>query len=202
MFFPFLRFLPMDADAQTRPEDAQGSVCPFLQPIEKVYECHRKDLPSWASKEAMGCLLMADKPGVCRLSPLGKMRGMVTGNLTYEYAPPARDCPACQTDVEVKVSDFLSCATSSAEEKKEAHFHKLLMSYQGSENAQGLNRDRFHGIVKQIYNIDGLLHRYALGTEHRPPLTRLMESTFAASRGNFGPYEELLDELGKVAGQA
>lgn len=193
-FLPYIRYLPVDADAYTRPEDAKESICPFLRPIKEVYSYHKRELPHWASKDALGCLLMEDKPTVCRLSPLGKCSGMITGKVTYEYLSPAIDCPACETDIEVKVSDYVSSIVSSSEQKQQEHFHKMLMSY-NAETSKELDQDRFNKIVKQVYNIDVLLNQYGLSSEHRPQLEDLVEMVFAASRGDFSRYEQFIDGL-------
>jgi len=105
---------------------------------------------------------MEDKPTVCRLSPLGRCAGMVTGKVTYEYLPPAVDCPACETHVGVKVSDYLSSMVSSAEEQQQKRFHKMLMSYHHTATSEKVDRNRINEIIKHVYNIDGLLYEYGL----------------------------------------
>lgn len=195
-FLPYIRYLPVDADVHTRPEDAKGgSICPFLHPIHEVYAYHKKALPQWASKDALGCILMKDKPTICRLSPLGKSSGMVTGKVTYEFLPPALDCPACEADVEVKVSDYISSMVSSSEQQEEERFHKMLTSYHNAGTSQELDQNRFHEIIKHVYNIDGLLYQYGFGTEHRPQVDHLVEIIFAASHGDFSAYEQFIEGL-------
>ncbi len=193
-YLPYIRYLPLDADLNTRPEDAKGSICPFLRPIHEVYSYHKKELPHWASKDALGCLLMEDKPTVCRLSPLGKFSGMITGKITYEYLPPAIDCPACETDVDVKVSDYVSSIVSSSEQKQQKSFHKMLMIYNAKTSGQ-FDQDRFNEIIKQVYNIDGLLSQYGLGSEHRPQIGHLVEIILGASNGDFTLYEHFIEGL-------
>ncbi|MBA7709638.1 hypothetical protein ES703_118560 [subsurface metagenome] len=195
LFLPYIRYLPVNADVHTRPEDSQGSICPFLHPIHEVYAYHKKALPQWAGKDALGCILMADKPTICRLSPLGKSSGMVTGKVTYEYLKPALDCPACETDVELKVSDYVSSVVSSSEQQQQERFHEMLMSYYRAETSQELDQERFNEIIKHVYNIDGLLYQYGLGSEHRPHVGQLVEIVFAASHGDFSVYEQFIDEL-------
>jgi len=185
----------VDANIQTRPEDAKGSICPFLQPIHEVYAHHKKALPKRASKDARGCILMEDKPLICRLSPLGKISGMVTGRVTYEYLPPAPVCPACETDVEMKVSDYVSSVVSLSEQQQEERLHKILMSYHQAGISPEFDRNHLNEIVKQVYNIDGLLFRYGLGSEHRPQVEQLVEIVFAASRGDFGAYKQFIEDL-------
>lgn len=195
LFFPYIRYLPVDADLHTRPEDSKGSICPFLYPIYEVYAYHKKALPQWACKDAFGCILMEDKPMVCRLSPLGKSSGMVTGRETYEYLPPALDCPACETDIEMRVSDYLSAMMSSSEQQQQERFHRMLMFYHNTGASQKFDQNRFHEIVKQVYNIDGLLFQYGFGSERRPQVDQLVEIVFAASRGNFRIYEQFIEGL-------
>ncbi len=195
LFLPYIRYLPINADVNTRPEDAQGSICPFLYPIHKVYAYHKKALPQWVGKDARGCILMAEKPSICRLSPLGKSSGMVTGKVTYEYVKPALDCPACETDVEMKVSEYVSSIVSSSEQRQQESFHETLMSYYRAETSQELDQERFNEIIKHVYNIDALLDQHGLGSEHRPPVEQLLEITFAASHGDFSVYEQFVEEL-------
>lgn len=195
LFLPYIRYLPVDADLHTRPEDAQGSICPFLFPIHKVYAYHKKPVPKWAAKDAQGCILMAEKPSICRLSPLGKSSGMVTGNVTYEYLKPAPHCPGFETDVEIKVSDYISSMVSSSEQRQQERFHEMLMSYYRAETAQELDQKRFNEIIRHVYNIDGLLNRYGFGSERRPQVEQLIEMVFAASYGDFSVYEKFVEEL-------
>ena len=195
LFLPYIRYLPVNADARNRPEDAQGSICPFLFPIHKVYAYHKKALPQWADKDARGCILMAEKPAICRLSPLGKSSGMVTGKVTYEYVKPTVDCTACETDVEMKVSDYVSSMVSASEQQQQDRFHEVLMSYHRAETSQELDRERFNYIIKHVYHIDGLLHQYGLSSKHRPQVEQLIEIVFAASHGDFSVYEQFVEGL-------
>jgi len=194
-YLPYIRYLPEGADLLTLPEDAKGSICPFLRPIHEVYSYHKKALPQWANKDAMGCILMEDKPAICRLSPLGKCSGMVTGKVTYEYLPPVLDCPACETDIEVKVSEYLSSVVSASEEEQQERFHKMLMKY--NDSSKKLDKKRFSEITKQVYNIDKLLLEYGLGLEYRPSVEHLVEIVFAASHGDFSVYERFIEGLSK-----
>ncbi|MCP4111908.1 MAG: hypothetical protein GY749_41330 [Desulfobacteraceae bacterium] len=194
-FFPYIRYLPTDGDVHTRPEDAGGSVCPFLRPITQVYEYHNKFFPQWINKDASGCMLMYDKPAICRLSPLGKNSGMITGNVTYEYLSPALNCPACETDVEIKVSEYVSLMISPSEEQEQERFHRILMSYSGSGSLRERDQHRFNEVVTHMYNIDRLLSEHGLGTEHRPQVDKLAEIVFAASHGDFSVYEQFIEDL-------
>lgn len=195
LFLPYIRYLPIDADIHTRPEDAKRSICPFLRPIHDVYAYHKQALPSWTRELAMGCMLMEDKPMICSLSPLGTSSGLVTGNVTYEYLPPALNCPACKTDVEVKVSDYLSSMVSSSEQKQQERFHKMLMSYHQAGTSQEFDQKYFNEIIKHMYHIDGLFSQYGRGIEERPDVDQLVESVFAASHGDFSVYEQFIKGL-------
>ena len=35
IYLPYIRYLPEGADLLTLPEDAEGSICPFLRPIQE-----------------------------------------------------------------------------------------------------------------------------------------------------------------------
>lgn len=194
IYLPYIRYLPEDADLLTLPEDAEGSICPFLRSIHEVYSYYKKTLPQWANKDAMGCILMEDKPTICRLSPLGKCSGMATGKVTYEYLPPVLDCPACETHIEVKVSEYLSSVVSPSEEEQQERFHKMLMKYY-NDSSKRIDKKRFSEIIKQVYNVDKLLYEYGLGLENRPSVEHLVEIAFAASHGDFSVYERFIEGL-------
>ena len=162
----------------------------FYAQYRKVYSYHKKVLPQWVNKDAMGCILMEDKPAICRLSPLGKCSGMVTGKVTYEYLPPVLDCPACETHNEIKVSEYLTSVVSSSEGEQQERFHKMLMSYYNDSL-----KKRFSEVIKQVYNVDKLLYEYGLGLENRPSVEHLVEIVFAASHGDFSVYERFIEGL-------
>jgi len=195
ILLPFLRFLPVNADLETRPEDAEGSVCPFLRPIEEVYAFHDTPVPPWASEKALGCILMKDKPTICRLSPLGECRGLETGRVTYEYTPPARDCPACETHIETEVSEHLLAMVSPRERRQQARFHEVLMAQHRTRIPPDFDRGRFSRVLKQMYNVDGFLSRHGLDTAHRPRTDEIIEIVLSASEGNFEDYEEFVEGL-------
>ncbi len=196
LYLPYIRFVPMGADACTRPEDAPGSVCPFLAPIEEVGAYHRKAVPEWAGKQAHGCLLLRHKPKICRLSPVGKSAGLVTGRVVYEYRPPSRDCPACEARVSIRLADYLAAAVLPGEDKLDASFHRILMAERrplGQDDSR-----RYNEIMKQLYNIDGLLARYDADQSQRHTIAALIDLAFEASRGNFVPYDDLLQALSRA----
>jgi len=90
---------------------------------------------------------------------------MATGKVTYEYLPPVLDCPACETHIEVKVSEYLSSVVSPSEEEQQERFHKMLMKYY-NDSSKRIDKKRFSEIIKQVYNVDKLLYEYGLGLEN------------------------------------
>ena len=197
--FPFLRFLPVNADGETRPEEAEGSVCPFLRPVEEVSAYHGKPVPQGASAGALACVLMKDKPTICRLSPLGISRGLETGRVTYEYGPPALDCPACETDIEIEVSRYLPAMVSPTERRQQERFHEVLMAQHHTRVPPDFARDRFGDILARMYNVDGLLSQYGLDTAHRPRTNTIIDIVVAASQGEFEAYEQFVEGLENTA---
>ena len=192
LFFHYIRYRPVGGDdATTPPEEAEDSVCPFLRPVKEVYELHAKNLPAQTWAGAMGCMLMESKPFVCRCSPIGKMTGLETGKISYEYLPPALDCPACDSAKEVPVSDYISSIELPGEEAQGRCFHQVLMKNHKTAR-QAANRESFHAITKDIYNIDGMLARYGLDVEHRPGLAVLVEVMQLAAAGDFSGHEKLI----------
>lgn len=194
LYFPYIRYAPVGADPDVLPEDAPDSVCPFLFPVDRVFSLHHKKMPEWACDEADGCILMQDKPKVCRLSPIGKHTGLVAGMVSYVYAPPALDCPACETNVRVKLADYIEKAELPGEREQDERFHQVLMKAAGQAPDQE-QRQRFYEIMRQVYNIDGLLLRHGIDLQHRPGIDLLVEICAIASRGNFDPYDELVEKL-------
>ena len=194
MYLPYIRYLPENDDIHIHPEDADGSVCPFLYPIREVYELHKENIPEWAHEKAMGCILMNYKPTICRLSPLGKSRGMKTGNVTYEYLPPALDCPACTTRKQVLCSDYIKSVESPEEEQRQQHFHQMLMKY-NSKQSNMHDRKRFNKICLEMYNIDALLIQYDAEVDRRPSVDKLVEIVMASSKGDFSVYEQFISTL-------
>ncbi|MBI4871586.1 MAG: hypothetical protein HY814_08460 [Candidatus Riflebacteria bacterium] len=179
LFLPYLRFLAVGADRATSPEDAPQSVCPFLAAIEEVCSYNGKKVPDWAGQQAQGCVLLRHKPKVCRLSPVGKCAGLVTGRLTYEYAPPALECPACQTRVSIKLTDHLSGATLRGEDSLDARLHRIVMTREVPLSLG--QRGRYEEILKEMYNIDELLASYGIDRCQRPSLDAVIDIAVQAS---------------------
>ena len=196
MFLPYLRYWPEGAAANTPPEDAPGSVCPFLMPIDQVYSRHGLAAPAGAGVDAQGCVLLRDKPRVCRLSPVGQFTGMETGTISYAYVPPARDCPACDTDVSIRLADHLEDVDLAGEREQDRRFLRILKD-RGQRPLNKDQRTRYHDIIRQAYNIDGLLLRHDVDLRHRPSLERLVEVCMKAAGGDFVPFDDLVEELVK-----
>ncbi len=200
--FPYIRFSPVGTnDLTTRPEDAKDSVCPFLRPIKTVDDHHKTEVPAKACVGAMGCMLMESKPLICRTSPLGVIRGLETGKVSYEYAPPALECPACESDTEVRAEDHMASIELPGEKSQQQRFHKILMSIH-NQPVRKRDRDEFLKVAKDIYNIDGLLARYGCGPDSRPSIDRLTEIYLYAAKGNFSKYEDLINGLKRPTSEA
>lgn len=193
LYLPYIRFLAVGADAKTLPEDAPGSVCPFLAPIEEVCAYHGRTVPEWAGEQAQGCILMRHKPKICRLSPVGKSAGLVTGRVIYEYLPPSRECPACDTNVSIKLGDYLAAAVLAGEDKLDASLHRMVMTDKRPLQREELGR--YQEILKEMYNIDGLLARHGIERCHRPSLATVIDIAVEASHGNFVPYDDFVRAL-------
>lgn len=195
LYFSYMRYLPVGTEEiTTRPEDASDSICPFLRPINAVYDHHKMDLPAETCFGAMGCMFMESKPLICRASPLGMMTGLETGKVSYEYMPPALDCPACASSEKVLVVEYMASINLPGEEEQRRRFHKILM-HSRKIPIRPRNKEKFRAVTKDIYNIDGLLARYGHGIEHRPNLETLTKIYFQAVKGDFSGYDELLDVL-------
>jgi hypothetical protein len=194
LHLPYLRFLPVGADSDVRPEDAESSICPFLYPIADVFTFHNLQLPENTSKDAMGCMLMDRKPLICRLSPVAKTRGMTTGRLSFEYMPPTGDCPGCATDIEIPLSNYVSVLISQSEEKESALFHQMIMAHH-ARCKEGHDQKRFNSALLEFFNIDHLLSMYGYTHIQRPDYTRLMEILIPAAKGDFTLYDDFLRGL-------
>ena len=194
LFLPYLRFLPVGADPDTRPEDAGNSICPFLYPIADVFAFHKLQLPENTSCGAMGCMLMDNKPMICRLSPVAQNRGMITGRLSYEYMEPTRNCPGCATDIEIPLASYIRGVAPSSEERERELFHEMVMAHHASCN-QGQDQQRFNSVLLEFYNIDHFLSLYGYTHMQRTGYTQLMEILIAAAEGDFALYDDFHQSL-------
>ncbi|MGD8210850.1 MAG: hypothetical protein PVF32_13395 [Desulfobacterales bacterium] len=194
LFLPYLRFLPVGAEPDTRPEDAANSICPFLYPMADVFAFHKLKLPENTNGGAMGCLLMDDKPKICRLSPVGESRGMITGSMSYEYMEPASNCPGCATGVEIPLASYVKGVVQSSEKRKIRIFHQMVVAHHASCN-QGRDQQRFNSILREFYNIDHFLSFYGYTHLQRPSYLQLMQILIAAAEGNFALYDKFHQSL-------
>ncbi len=194
LFLPYMRFLPVDTDPDTRPEDAASSICPFLYPMEDVFTFHELQPPGNNSSEAMGCMLMDHKPIICRLSPVGQSRGMITGSVSYEYMEPTRDCPGCATDIEIPLVSYIKGVVHSSEERRSKLFHRMVLAHHASRN-QGRDQQRFNSVLREFYNIDHFLSLYGYTHIQRPSYLQLMQILIAAAEGDFSLYDDFYQSL-------
>lgn len=200
LYLPYIRYRPVGAAPDLPPEEAPDSVCPFLFPIDEVISFHRGRVSHKVSRQARGCILMRDKPKVCRLSPLGVFSGLTTGTSSYVYAPPALDCPACDTRVVVKVAEYLRGIELPGERAQEKRLHRVVMAT-SKRRLAGAEQQRYGEILQQLYNIDELLLREGVDLQHRPGVERLVRIATRAAQGAFAPYDELVQELVQLGGR-
>ena len=196
LYLPYLRFLPIGADSNTPPEEAADSICPFLYPISDVFSFHKLQLPQNARKDAMGCMLMDCKPSICRLSPVGQARGMVTGRLSYEYIEPAKNCPGCAADVEIPLPQYVNALLSSSDEEERALFHKMLMAH-NTRRQEGYDQKRFKSVLLESYNIDRLLSINDYAPKQRPSYGQLLKILIAAAQGDVSLYDKFIQSMNK-----
>jgi hypothetical protein len=189
---PYIRFKAEGSDPYLAPEDASDCVCPFLFPIEEVNRIHRIATQEGCARNAHGCVLLRHRPKVCRLSPLGAFAGLETGRLSYVYAPPTPDCPACKTNVTVKTADFLREALRPGESEQDRRMHEIMMATTRT-HLSGAERRRYGEVLRQLYNIDDLLIRNGRNLGHRPGVEQLVSIAVHAARGDFAPYDALLE---------
>jgi len=194
LYLPYLRFLPVGADSNTRPEDAESSICPFLYPIADVFSFHNLQFPENTSSDAMGCMLMDCKPLICRLSPVAQTRGMITGELSYEYTAPTENCPGCATDIEIPLPSYERGLIPSAEEREKCLFHEMIMAHHERCN-EGYDQKRFNSVLVEFYNIDHFLSLYGYSQLQRPGYVQLMEILIAAAKGDFALYDDFFEGL-------
>ena len=196
LYLPYLRFLPIGADSNTSPEEAEDSICPFLYPISDVFSFHKLQLPKNVRKDAMGCMLMDCKPSICRLSPVGQARGMITGRLSYEYIEPAKNCPGCAADVEIPLPQYVNALLSSSDEEKGALFHKMLMVH-NTRRQEGYDQKKFKSVLLEFYNIDRLLSINDQAPEQRPSYGQLLKILIAAAQGDVSLYDNFIQGMNK-----
>ena len=197
MYLPYLRYLPVGSNLDIPPEQAENSICPFLYPIDEIYSLYDLKIPQGTSTDAMGCILMENKPLVCKLSPVSQSRGMETGNVFYEYVPPTQKCPGCKTNKDIQLSNYLRDINLSYEKKSRSLFHTMVMTF----NAQcrtDEDKNRFNSILIEFYNIDYLLSIHGQRPENRPKFRHLMKILIDAAKGDFSLYDRFIKRLSNL----
>ncbi|KPA13690.1 hypothetical protein MHK_006107 [Candidatus Magnetomorum sp. HK-1] len=194
LYLPYLRYLSPGSDLDIPPEEAENSVCPFLYPIDEIYTFYDLSIPQHTSKNAMGCILMENKPLVCKLSPVSQSRGIETGRISYKYVQPTKDCPGFNTHKEIQLSLYLKDLMLSSEDNDRSLFHEMVMEHhEGIEI--GVDQKRFNSILLEFYNIDHLLSMYGQKFENRPKYRHLMKILIDAAKGDFSLYDRFIKRL-------
>ncbi|ETR70600.1 MAG: hypothetical protein OMM_03119 [Candidatus Magnetoglobus multicellularis str. Araruama] len=194
LYLPYLRYLPIGTDLDPPPEKAENSICPFLYPIDEIFSLYDLSMPQNVSQDAMGCILMENKPLVCKLSPVSQSRGMETGRITYRYVQPIKNCPGCQTHKEIKLSNYLRDINLSSEEPSRTLFHSMVMTHHTWPKTDE-DKNRFNSILLEFYNIDQLLSAHGQGPEKRSKDRHLMKVLIDAARGDFSLYDRFINRL-------
>jgi len=197
VYLPYLRYLPDGNDPDIPPEEAENNICPFLYPVDEIYSLYGLDMPQTVSKNAMGCILMENKPLICKLSPVSQFRGMETGNVSYRYVLPRNNCPGCNTHKEILLSNYLFDIDLYSEESNRSMFHKVLMAHHVWPKTDEDN-NRFNSIMLEFYNIDHLLSKHGQGPEKRPKCRHLMKVLIDAAKGDFSLYDRFIERLSSL----
>jgi len=198
LYLPYLRYLPLGCDLDIPPEQAENSICPFLYPIDEIYTLYGLTIPQDTAKDAMGCILMENKPLVCKLSPVSQSRGIETGNVYYNYVRPTKNCPGCKTQKEIQLLAYLSDLNLSSEDSSRSLFHTLVMVYNEGFALDAEDKNRFHSILLEFYNIDHLLSAHGLGPEKRPKYRHLLKILIDAAIGDFSLYDRFIKRLSNL----
>ncbi|KPA19764.1 hypothetical protein MHK_000040 [Candidatus Magnetomorum sp. HK-1] len=192
---PYIVFWPIGAKMGTLPEHAPGNMCPFLKPLGMVYAYHKQKKPNTVHPLAMGCILMDHKPDICKLSPIGLLRGMETGMLSFCYVKPNEFCPACNSHKKINLKTYLN-SLSGVNIGSESLFHEVVMSH-FKRVKSGYNQSSFNQVLKQIYNIDRLLLDNNYDIQNRPSYKQLISILYEAANGKFDLWETFLNHLNK-----
>jgi hypothetical protein len=196
LYLPFLRFLPIGKNLNTPPEQSKNNICPFLYPIDEVYTFYDLEFSQDISSDAMGCILMDNKPLVCKLSPVSQSRGMKTGHVSYHYVRPAKKCPGCDTPKEIQLSTYLHDINLSSEESSQSLFHSMVMAHHAIQK-DDKEKNRFNSILIEFYNIDQLLSSKGQLSEKRPRYRHLMKVLIDAAKGDFSLYNRFIKRISK-----
>ncbi len=134
------------------------------------------------------------KPSICRLSPVGQTRGMITGRLSYEYIEPAKNCSGCAADVEIPLPQYVNALLSSSDEEERALFHKMLMAH-NTRRQEGYDQKEFKSVLLEFYNIDRLLSKNEYAPKRRPSCGQLLKILIAAAQDDVSLYDEFVQSM-------
>lgn len=192
---PYIVFWPIGAKMGILPEHAPSSMCPFLKPLGMVYAYHKEKTPGTAHPLAMGCILKDNKPDICKLSPIGLLRGMKTGILSFCHIKPDEFCSGCNSHDKVELKNYLN-SLSGVNIGPKSLFHEVAMSHFRRVKS-GKNQNGFNQILQKIYNIDRLLLDNNCDVQYRPSYKQLISILHEAANGKFDLWESFLNHLSK-----
>lgn len=192
---PYIVFWPVGAKMGILPEHAPGSMCPFLKPLGMVYAYHKEKTPSTVHPLAMGCILKDHKPDICKLSPIGLLRGMETGIPSFCHIKPNEVCPGCNSHNKVELRTYLN-SLSGVNIGAKSLFHEVAMSHYRRVKS-GKDQSNFNKILSRVYNIDRLLLDNSCDVQYRPSYKQLVSILYEAANGKFDLWESFLNHLYK-----
>ena len=192
---PYIVFWPIGAKMGILPEHAPSSMCPFLKPLRMVYAFHQEKTPDTAHPLAMGCILKDYKPDICKFSPIGFLRGMETGRVSFCHIKPYEFCPACNSQYKVELKTYLN-SLQGVNIGQKSLFHEVAMCHY-SRIKSGIDQSIFNKILQKIYNIDRLLFDNNYDVRYRPSYKQLISMLYEAVNGKFDLWESFLNHLGK-----
>ena len=192
---PYIGFWPIGAKMGTLPEHAPSNMCPFLKPLGMVYACHQEKTPNTAHPLAMGCILKDYKPDICKFSPIGLLRGMDTGILSYCHVQPHEVCPACNSRGKVELKTYLK-SLRGVNIGPKSLFHEVAMRHYRRVKS-GYDQSNFNRVLQKVYNIDRLLLDNNYNIQYRPSYRQLISILYEAASGKFDLWEAFLNHLNK-----
>ena len=192
---PYIRFWPIGAKMGILPEHAPSNMCPFLKPLGMVNAYHQEKTSDTNHPLAMGCILKDHKPDICKFSPIGLLRGMDTGILSYCFVKPHKVCPACNSRGKVKLKTYIK-SLSGVNIGSKSLFHEVAMRHYKRVKS-GYDQSNFNQILRNVYNIDRLLLDNNYSVKYRPPYRQLISILYEAAGGKFDLWEAFLNHLNK-----
>ncbi len=192
---PNICFRPIGAKMGALPEHAPSNICPFLKPLGMVYDYHKEKIPNTAHPLAMGCILKDHKPDICKFSPIGPMRSMETGRLSYCHVQPYEVCPACNSNGKVELKTYLK-SLRGVNIGSKSLFHKVAMRHYRRVQS-GHDQSNFNQVLRKVYNIDRLLLDNNYNVQSRPSYRLLMSILYEAASGKFDLWEAFVNHLTK-----